>query len=102
MSLIMWQNRFSENENEEVEAHLHDIWIPRPKSRDIEIPRHFFRVQKATTSRFQDQKATTSSFCKILTLMPPKKIFLVQVSYVIIWCDVRINFRIIIIYYIYM
>lgn len=54
MSLIMWQNRFSENENEEVEAHLHDIWIPRPKSRDIEIPRHFFRVQKATASRFKN------------------------------------------------
>ena len=71
MFLIMWQKRFSENENEAVETHLHDIWIPRPKSRNIEIPRHFFRVQKATTSRFQDQKATTSSFCGILTLMSP-------------------------------
>ena len=48
---------------------------------DIEIPRHFFRGQKATTSRFQDwktttskfqdQKATTSSSCGILTLMLP-------------------------------
>ena len=54
MFLIMWQKRFSENENEAVETHLHDIWIPRPKSRNIEIPRHFFRVQKATTSRLQD------------------------------------------------
>ena len=75
LTLIMWHNRFSENENEAVEAHIprhrdsnprpksHDIEIPRPKNRDIEkrrqlshdivIPRHFFREQKATTSRFQ-------------------------------------------------
>ena len=72
-TLIMWHDRFSENENEAVEAHIHDIEIPRPKSHDIEIPRpkshdiekrrqlthdiviprHFFRGQKATTSRFQ-------------------------------------------------
>ena len=54
----------------------HDIEIPRPKNRDIKtrglkhhdvekrrqishdivIPRHFFRVKKATTSRFQEIK----------------------------------------------
>ena len=38
-TLIMWHNRFSENENEAVEIHIHDIRIPRPKSHDIEIPR---------------------------------------------------------------
>ena len=78
----------------------YNIEIPRPKShnieirwlkhlgigkwrqlsRDIVIPRHFFREQnastsrfqywKTTTSRFQDQKSTTSSFCRTLTLMP--------------------------------
>ena len=82
LTLIMWHNRFSENEIEAVEAHIHDIEIPRPKNHDIEIPRpknhdikiprpknhdiekrrqlthdiviprHFFRGQNATTSRF--------------------------------------------------
>ena len=28
-----------DNENEAVEAHIHDIEIPRPKNHDIEIPR---------------------------------------------------------------
>ena len=69
-TLIMWHNRFSEDENEAVEAHIprhrrpksHDIEIQSPKNPDIEkrrqlthnivIPRHFFRGQKATTSRF--------------------------------------------------
>ena len=60
----MSHNRFSENEIEAVEAHYHDIGIPRPKSHDIEIPgrksrdieisRHFFRGQKDMKSRFQD------------------------------------------------
>ena len=39
LTLIMWHNRFSENENEAVEAHIHGIEVPRPKSHDIEIPR---------------------------------------------------------------
>ena len=38
LTLIMW-HRFSENENEAVEAHVHDIDIPRPKNHDTEIPR---------------------------------------------------------------
>ena len=74
LTLIMWHNRFSENENETVEAHIYDIEIPRPKNHDIEIPRlknhdikkprqishdiviprRFFRGQKTTTSSFQD------------------------------------------------
>ena len=73
-TLIMWHNRFTENENEAMEAHIPRhrdsktkkprIEIPGPKNRDIKkrrqlthdivIPRHFFRGQKATTSRFQD------------------------------------------------
>ena len=36
LTLIMWHNRFNENENEAV---IHDIEVPRPKSHDIEIPR---------------------------------------------------------------
>ena len=43
-TLLMWQNRFSENENETVEGHI---------SR---------QGQKTTTLRFQDQKTTTSRF----------------------------------------
>ena len=39
LTLIMWHNRFSENENEPMEAHIHDIEIPRQKSHNIEIPR---------------------------------------------------------------
>ena len=42
-TLIMWHNRFSEDENEAVEAH---------------ISRH--RRPKATTSRFKAQKTLTS------------------------------------------
>ena len=72
-TLIMRHNRFSENENEAMEAHIPRRRVPIPKNRDIEIPRskngdiekrrqithnfvipkHFFRGQKATTSRFQ-------------------------------------------------
>ena len=72
-TLILWHNRFSENENEAMEVHIpghrdsktkkRDIEISRSKNRDIEkqrkinrdilIPRHFIRGQKATTSRFQ-------------------------------------------------
>ena len=39
LTLIMWHYRFSENENEAVEAHTHDTEIPRPKSHGIEVPR---------------------------------------------------------------
>ena len=54
LTLIMWHNRFNENGNEAVEAHIprhrdsktffqrtksHDIKIPRLKNHDIEIPR---------------------------------------------------------------
>ena len=77
-TLIMWHNRFSENENEAVEAHIprhRDSKTKKPRHRETETinPRHFFRGQKTTTSRFQDQKVTTSSFCGILTLMHPDK-----------------------------
>ena len=84
LTLIMWHNRFSENENEAVEAHIprhrdsktkkprhrdsktkkprHSFEKRRQISHDIVIPRRFFRGQKATTSRFQDFKTTTSRF----------------------------------------
>ena len=82
--LIIWHNRFSENENEAVGAHIprhQDLKTKKPrrrdsktKNRDIEIRglkhhdmekwkqlshdivilRHFFRGQKAMTSRSQD------------------------------------------------
>ena len=46
LTFIMWHNRFSENENEAMEAH---------------VPRHIpIQEQKATTSRFQGQKTATS------------------------------------------
>ena len=100
LTLIMWHNRFSENENEAVEAHiprhrdsktkkprLRDSKAKKPRHRETEtinprhrVPRHFFRGQKSTrsrfqgwkttTSRFQDEKAKTLSFRGILTLMP--------------------------------
>ena len=90
-TLIMWHNRFSENEKEAVEAPIprhRDSKTKKPRHREMEtiigdivIPRHFFRGQKTTTSRFQgwktttsrfqDQKATTSNSCVILTLMSP-------------------------------
>ena len=38
-TLIMWHNRFSENENEAVEAHIPRHRVPIPKNRHIEIPR---------------------------------------------------------------
>ena len=47
LTLIMWHNRFSKNENEPVEAHIYTM-----TSR--------FRDEKATTSRFQGQKTATS------------------------------------------
>ena len=47
LTLIMWHNRFSKNENEPVEAHIYTM-----TSR--------FRDEKATTSRFQGQKTVTS------------------------------------------
>ena len=38
-TLIMWHNRFSENENKPRRHIYHDIGIPRPKNHVIEIPR---------------------------------------------------------------
>ena len=74
LMLIMWHNRFSENKNEAVEAHIprhRESKIKKPRHRDLgtKTPRHretetnkpqhrdskaFFRGQKATTSKFQD------------------------------------------------
>ena len=68
-TLIMWHNRFSENGNEAVEAH-----IPRHRDSKTFFQRtktSRFQDWKTTTSKFQDQKATVSSSCGILTLMPP-------------------------------
>ena len=77
-TLIMWYDRFSENENEAVEAHIprhRDSKTKKPRHRETETinPRHrdsktFFQRTKShdveiprlknhdTTSRFQDQK----------------------------------------------
>ena len=69
-TLIMWHNRFRENENEAVEAH-----IPRHRDSKTKKPRH--RQTETINPRHRDlhffrgQKATTSSSCGILTLMPP-------------------------------
>ena len=101
LTLVMWHNRFSENENEAVEAHVpqhrysktkkpwhRDSKAKKPRHRETETinPRHrdskaFFQRSKShgieiprpktTKSRFQDQKATIWSSCGILTLMPP-------------------------------
>ena len=77
-TLILWHNRFSENENEAVEAHIHDIKIPRRKSHDIEkrrqsthgivIPTHFsddkkprHRGSKAEKPRHRDCKTKKPS-----------------------------------------
>ena len=49
MDVNLWYSRFSENENEAVEAHIPRIEIPRPKNRDIEK-----RRQLTHTSCFQD------------------------------------------------
>ena len=74
LTLIMWLNRFSENENEVVGAHIprhrdsktkkprhQDSKAKKPRYRETETinPRHrdsktFFRGPKATISRFQD------------------------------------------------
>ena len=71
-TLIMWYNRFSENENEAVEEHIprhRDSKTKKPRhletetiNHDMGIPRHLFRWQKATTSRFQGWKTMTSIF----------------------------------------
>ena len=63
LTLTMWHNRFSENENEAVEAHIprhRDPKTKKPRHRETETinPRHrdsktFFQRQKATTSKFQ-------------------------------------------------
>ena len=46
-SLIIWHNRFYENENEVVRYIYHDLGITKPKSHDIEIPRPKIRnIQK--------------------------------------------------------
>ena len=66
--LIMWHNRFSENENEAVETYTTTSRIKDQKARTSR-----FQDQKTTTSRFQGQKATTSNSCEILTLMPPDR-----------------------------
>ena len=54
-TLIMWHNRFSENGNEAVEAH-----IPH----DIEIPRHFFRGQKHQDSKTEKPRHRNSKIKK--------------------------------------
>ena len=97
-TLIMWQNGFSENENEAVEAHIsryrnsktrnprhrylgtktpwhQETETNKPRHRDSKVFFQRTRNQdikiprlKTTTSRLQDQKR--SSFWGILTLMP--------------------------------
>ena len=47
LTLIMWHNRFSENENEAVKTHT---------------TASGFQDEKTTTSRLQDQKNATSRF----------------------------------------
>ena len=59
-TLIMWHNRFTENENEAVETHIHVIEIPRPKNcglRDsgTKTPRH--RETETNKPRHRDSKA---------------------------------------------
>ena len=50
LTLIMWHNRFSENENEAVEAH-----IPRHRGSKTKKPRHRdSKVKKTATSRNRD------------------------------------------------
>ena len=50
LTLIMWHNRFSENENEAVEAH-----IPRHRGSKTKKPRHRdSKVRKTATSRNRD------------------------------------------------
>ena len=49
LTLIMWHNRFSENENEAVEAH-----IPRHRDSKTKKPRH--RDSKAEKPRHRDSK----------------------------------------------
>ena len=49
LTLIMWHNRFSENENEAVEAH-----IPRHRDSKTKKPRH--RDSKAEKPRHGDSK----------------------------------------------
>ena len=68
LTLIMWHNRFSENENEAVEAHIprHRDSNPRPKSHDIEIPRlknHGIEIPRL--------KSHGIEFPRNLSLMPP-------------------------------
>ena len=69
-TLIMWHNRFRENENEAVEAH-----IPRHRDSKTKKPRHreteTINPGHCDLHFFRGQKATTSSSCGILTLMPP-------------------------------
>ena len=47
LTLIMWHNRFSKNENEAVEAH-----IPRHRDSKTKTPRH--RDSKAEKPRHRD------------------------------------------------
>ena len=101
---VMWHNRFSENENEVVEAHLpryRDSQTKKPQHRDSKAkkPRHretetinpqhldsktFFQRTKShdiKIPRLKNHdieiprlKPTTSSFRGILILMPPDRI----------------------------
>ena len=52
-TLIVWHNRFSENENEAVEAH-----IPRHRDSKTKKPRH--RDSKAEKLRHRDRKTKKS------------------------------------------
>ena len=49
LRLIMWRNRFSENENEAVEAH-----VPRHRDSRTKKSRHRDSKSKKLTSRFGD------------------------------------------------
>ena len=90
----MWHNRFSENENEVVEAHLpryRDSQTKKPQHRDSKAkkPRYretetinpwdrdsktFFQTTKSHDIEIPRLKLTTSSFRGILILMPPDSI----------------------------
>ena len=63
LTLIMWHNRFSKNENEAVEAHIprhQDSKTKKPQHRETETnkPRH--RDSKTKKPRHRDSKAKKS------------------------------------------
>ena len=90
-TLIMWHNRFCQNENGAVETHIPrhrdsktkksrhpDSKTKKPRHRETETtkprPRDskaFFQRTKSHDIEIPRPKATTSSFFGILTLMPP-------------------------------